>query len=68
MRGFSLIADLTSVKLINCAHVDNDVNKLVANKLKETYTDIPDHMLAAIMLDGLLDKFRPFVMTFESST
>ena len=70
MRGVSLLVDLTSVKLINCASVDDYVNKLMtlANKLKGTETDIPDHMLAAIMLAGLPDKFRPFVMTFESST
>ncbi|EZA47378.1 hypothetical protein X777_16272 [Ooceraea biroi] len=74
-RKVGLFKKLTSVKLANCTTVEEYVNQIVttAHKLKElqltsrTAIDVKDEMIAALLLSGLPEEYKPMIMGLESS-
>ena len=69
MRGVSLLIEIVSIKLDDCKTTDEYVRRIItiANKLKGTKVQLPDHLIAAIMLAGLPKEYKPMVMSLESS-
>lgn len=68
-RQIGLLRKLITIRLENCSSMANYVNEIIgtANKLKGVGFDITDEWIGAIILAGLTDKFKPFIMGIESS-
>lgn len=68
-RKVDLLRGLTSVRLADCNTVDEYVSKIVTSvhKLKELQFEIIDKMIAALLLSGLPEIYKPMIMGLESS-
>ncbi|EZA58140.1 hypothetical protein X777_01868 [Ooceraea biroi] len=68
-RKVGLFKKLTSVKLADCTTVEEYVNQIVttAHKLRELQFDVKDEMVAALLLSGLPEEYKPMIMGLESS-
>lgn len=64
-----LLKNLTSVRLVDCNSVEEYVNKIIttAHKLKELQFEVKDEMVAALLLSGLPDDYKPMIMGLKSS-
>lgn len=68
-RKIGLLRNLIATRLENCDSMSDYVNQLInsSNKLSGIGFCISGEWLGAIMLAGLGDEFRPFIMGIESS-
>lgn len=64
LRRMDLLKYLTRLELNDCESMEDYVSKMTATQqeLKSTGTEIPDDIVAQIMLSGLPDDYRPLVM------
>lgn len=69
-RRVDLLKQLVSLKQDDCTSMEEYVHKMVlmANKVKKAGPEIGDEVVAALMLAGLPDEYRPMVMAIENST
>lgn len=63
-RKIGLLRQLIGVRLENCDSMSNYLDQIVgaSNKLNGTGFNVGNEMLGAIMLAGLTDEFKPFIM------
>lgn len=68
-RKIGLLRNLISTRLEDCENMQQyvDVIKNYASKLTGVGFSIPDEWLGAILLAGLTDEYRPFIMSLEAS-
>ncbi|EZA57616.1 hypothetical protein X777_02193 [Ooceraea biroi] len=68
-RKVGLLRILTSTKLQDCGSVKAYVNQIMttAYKLKELNFEVKDEMVAALMLAGLPEEYKPMFMGLEGS-
>ncbi|GJQ79426.1 hypothetical protein Trydic_g16285 [Trypoxylus dichotomus] len=69
MRKIGLLRNLISVRLekTNCMKTYVEEIITTASKLTDIGFDIADDWLGAILLAGLIDEYKPMIMTIESS-
>ena len=69
MRKISLLWDLTTTKLENCASIDEYVNIIIttAHKLNRINMEVNDEWIGALLLAGLPSSYKPMIMAIESS-
>lgn len=68
-RKIGLLRQLIGVRLENSESMSDYLDQIVgtSNKLNGTGFNVGGEMLGAIMLAGLTDEFKPFIMGLESS-
>lgn len=68
-RKVGLLRILTSTRLKDCNSVEAYVNQIIstAHKLKELDFEVKDEMIAALMLSGLPEEYKPMLMGLEGS-
>lgn len=68
-RKIGLLRNLISTRLESSDNMQSYVDSIVtnANKLKGVGFDLTDEWLAAILLAGLTDEFKPFIMGIEAA-
>lgn len=68
-RKIALLGSLLSNKLSECDGMQNYVEKIAsaANKLQGIGFAVNDEWLGAILLSGLTDEFKPFIMGLEAN-
>lgn len=68
-RKIALLGNLLSNKLSDCDGMQDYVDKIVsaANKLRGVGFSVNDEWLGAILLSGLTEEFKPFIMGLEAN-
>ncbi len=68
-RQVSLLRELVNTKLETCNSMDEFLNKIVScvHKLNGAGLVIPDELVAAFMMAGLTEDYRPMIMGIEST-
>ena len=68
-RKIGLLRKLTSIRLINCASVEDYVNELMttSHKLSTIGFEVDDSWLVALLLMGLPKHYEPMIMGLEAS-
>lgn len=68
-RKVDLLKQMVQLKLTDCISMEDYVSKMVMTslKVKKAGLDIGDDIIAALMLAGLPDEYRPLVMAVENS-
>lgn len=69
-RRVDLLKQLVSLKQNDCESMEDYVHKMVllSRKVKKAGLEIGDEVVAALMLAGLPDEYRPMVMAIENSS
>ncbi|KAJ6639826.1 Retrovirus-related Pol polyprotein from transposon RE1, partial [Pseudolycoriella hygida] len=67
-RQVSLLRELVGIKLENSKSMDDYLNRIVScvHKLKGAGSVIQDELVAAFMMAGLTEEYRPMIMGIES--
>ena len=68
-KKVTLLRNLTTPKLENCASMEEYVNQVTSTvqKLEGIDMQIPDELIGAILLAGLPGEYRPMIMALEHS-
>lgn len=68
-RKTALLRNLISTKLEDCENMQEYLDKIkdTANRLKSIKFDMKDDWLVAVIMAGLTDAYKPFIMIIEAS-
>lgn len=68
-RRVDLLKQMVGLRQIDCSSIEEYVHKMVlmSMKVKKAGLEIGDEVVAALMLAGLPDEYRPMVMAIENT-